>query len=64
MELSIPTIHLDSDYIFLLVGLLGTTLTPYIQVFQQSSIVERGAAREGGTARKGSMLISVRYFQI
>ena len=38
----VPTIHLDSDYIFLLVGLLGTTLTPYIQVFQQSSIVERG----------------------
>jgi Mn2+ and Fe2+ transporters of the NRAMP family len=41
----VPTIHLDSDYIFLLVGLLGTTLTPYIQVFQQSSIVERGASR-------------------
>jgi len=42
----VPTIHLDSDYIFLLVGLLGTTLTPYIQVFQQSSIVERGASRK------------------
>src|SRR3982751_3834094 len=42
----IPTLHFDSDYIFLLVGLLGTTLTPYIQVFQQSSIVERGASRK------------------
>ena len=42
----IPTIHFDSDYIFLLVGLLGTTLTPYIQVFQQSSIVERGSSRK------------------
>lgn len=42
----VPTIHFDSDYIFLLVGLLGTTLTPYIQVFQQSSIVERGASRK------------------
>src|SRR6185369_15555719 len=31
----VPTIHLDPDYVFLLVGLLGTTLTPYIQVFQQ-----------------------------
>jgi Mn2+/Fe2+ NRAMP family transporter len=42
----VPTVRLDSDYIFLLVGLLGTTLTPYIQVFQQSSIVERGASRK------------------
>ncbi|MGI9036804.1 MAG: Nramp family divalent metal transporter [Pyrinomonadaceae bacterium] len=42
----VPTIKLDSKYIFLLVGVLGTTLTPYIQIFQQSSIVERGAARK------------------
>lgn len=42
----VPTIRLDSEYIFLLVALLGTTLTPYIQVFQQSSIVERGASRK------------------
>jgi NRAMP (natural resistance-associated macrophage protein)-like metal ion transporter len=41
----IPTIRMDSTYIFLLVGLLGTTITPYIQIFQQSSTVERGAAR-------------------
>lgn len=41
----VPKIELDSKYIFLLVGVLGTTITPYIQIFQQSSIVERGAAR-------------------
>lgn len=42
----IPKIHWNSEYIFLLVGVLGTTITPYIQIFQQSSIVERGAARK------------------
>ena len=42
----VPNLHFDSDYIFLLVGLMGTTLTPYIQIFQQSSIVERGASRK------------------
>ena len=42
----IPTIRFESEYIFLLVGLLGTTITPYIQIFQQSSTVERGAARK------------------
>jgi Mn2+/Fe2+ NRAMP family transporter len=41
----IPKIHWNSEYIFILVGVLGTTITPYIQIFQQSSIVERGAAR-------------------
>ena len=40
-----PTLHRDPEYIFLLVGLVGTTVTPYMQLFQQSSIVERGAAR-------------------
>lgn len=41
----IPTIHKDPDYILLLVGLIGTTITPYMQLFQQSSIVERGGDR-------------------
>jgi Mn2+/Fe2+ NRAMP family transporter len=41
----IPTVKFDSAYIFLLVAVLGTTITPYIQIFQQSSVVERGAAR-------------------
>ena len=42
----VPTIRFESEYIFLLVGVLGTTITPYIQIFQQSSTVERGAARK------------------
>ena len=41
----VPTLRPDSEYLFVLVALLGTTVTPYMQLFQQSSIVERGAAR-------------------
>ncbi|MEK6283313.1 MAG: Nramp family divalent metal transporter [Acidobacteriota bacterium] len=41
----IPKLRGDSAYIFLIVGLLGTTITPYIQIFQQSSLVEKGVAR-------------------
>lgn len=40
-----PTIRFDSLFLVSLVGLLGTTVTPYMQLFQQSSIVERGVAR-------------------
>ncbi|MBD0372586.1 MAG: Nramp family divalent metal transporter, partial [Pyrinomonadaceae bacterium] len=41
----VPKVRMEPDYIFILVGLLGTTLTPYIQIFQQSSLVEKGVAR-------------------
>jgi Mn2+/Fe2+ NRAMP family transporter len=41
----IPTVRSDPEYLFLLVGLLGTTITPFMQLFQQSSTVERGVAR-------------------
>lgn len=41
----VPTLRSDQQYLFLLVGLLGTTITPFMQLFQQSSTVERGVAR-------------------
>jgi len=41
----IPKIRWEFDYIFIVVGLMGTTITPYMQLFQQSSLVEKGVAR-------------------
>jgi Mn2+/Fe2+ NRAMP family transporter len=41
----VPKLRWDSDYIFIVVGLMGTTITPYMQLFQQSSLVEKGVAR-------------------
>jgi NRAMP (natural resistance-associated macrophage protein)-like metal ion transporter len=41
----VPTLQLDQEYLFLLVGLLGTTISPFMLFFQQSSTVERGVAR-------------------
>jgi Mn2+/Fe2+ NRAMP family transporter len=41
----IPTIRFEPSYLLLFVGLIGTTITPFMQLFQQSSIVERGVAR-------------------
>jgi NRAMP (natural resistance-associated macrophage protein)-like metal ion transporter len=38
----IPTIRPDSEYLLLLVALVGTTLTPYMQMFQQDAVVEKG----------------------
>lgn len=43
--LFVPKIHFTTEYLTVLVGLIGTTITPYMQIFQQSSTVERGVAR-------------------
>ncbi|MDQ3815024.1 MAG: divalent metal cation transporter [Armatimonadota bacterium] len=41
----IPTLRRDPEYMVVLVGLMGTTITPFMQLFQQSSLVEKGVAR-------------------
>lgn len=42
----VPTIHLDAEYLMLFVATVGTTITPYMQLFAQSSTVERGVSRK------------------
>ncbi|HEU5088337.1 MAG TPA: Nramp family divalent metal transporter, partial [Roseiflexaceae bacterium] len=37
-----PHVQLDSGYIQLLIALVGTTISPYMQLYVQSSVVEKG----------------------
>jgi Mn2+/Fe2+ NRAMP family transporter len=41
----VPVLRPSQAYLALLVGLIGTTITPYMQLFQQSAVVEGGVAR-------------------
>jgi Mn2+/Fe2+ NRAMP family transporter len=41
-----PSFSLDSAYLFTLVAVVGTTISPYMQVFIQSSVVEKGITAE------------------
>ncbi|MGH9902509.1 MAG: NRAMP family divalent metal transporter, partial [Pyrinomonadaceae bacterium] len=41
-----PSFNFDPNYLFMLVALIGTTITPFMQVFVQSSVVDKGAAVE------------------
>lgn len=36
-----PTIHITAAYLFLFVGTVGTTITPYMQLYLQSSVAEK-----------------------
>jgi Mn2+/Fe2+ NRAMP family transporter len=38
----VPSFTVDRDHVLLLVALVGTTITPYQQLFQQSAVVEKG----------------------
>jgi Mn2+/Fe2+ NRAMP family transporter len=40
----VPSLHGDPGYLLLVVALIGTTITPYQQLFQQSAVVEKGVA--------------------
>ncbi|MCX6021778.1 MAG: Nramp family divalent metal transporter [Chloroflexi bacterium] len=37
-----PSFHFESRYLLMFVATVGATVTPYMQLFQQSSVVEKG----------------------
>ncbi len=41
-----PTFSVDTIYLFTIMALIGTTITPFMQVFVQSSVVEKGMDKD------------------
>jgi NRAMP (natural resistance-associated macrophage protein)-like metal ion transporter len=37
-----PRLMLDKDYIYMLIGMVGTTIAPWMQFYLQSAVVEKG----------------------
>ncbi|HEX4466815.1 MAG TPA: Nramp family divalent metal transporter [Solirubrobacteraceae bacterium] len=50
----VPQLHLSSAYIVILIATAGTTITPYMQLYLQSAVVERGVREDelGGEERE------------
>jgi Mn2+/Fe2+ NRAMP family transporter len=38
----VPTFKPDSSYLIMLIGVVGTTIAPWMQFYQQSAVVEKG----------------------
>jgi len=56
-EFFTPTFNLDSGYLFTVVALIGTTVTPFMQLYVQSSVVEKGTQKEDlGLARADAII--------
>jgi Mn2+/Fe2+ NRAMP family transporter len=41
-----PTLRLENAFIFTLVAVIGTTISPYMQIYVQSSVVEKGVTSD------------------
>ena len=47
-----PVLMLDSGYIYMLIGMVGTTIAPWMQFYLQSAVVEKGvSAKEYAASR-------------
>lgn len=58
-----PSFRLDANYLKLFIALVGTTITPYMQLYIQSAVAERGPNSDTRTAKldayAGSILSDV-----
>jgi NRAMP (natural resistance-associated macrophage protein)-like metal ion transporter len=64
-----PTLRTDSAFLVMLVGLVGTTIAPWMQFYLQASVVDKGlASKDLGAVRLdviiGSIVVSVVAFFI
>ncbi len=59
-----PHLHSSSTYLVLLIATIGTTITPYMQLYLQSAVVDRGVRpeelhREEGEAVSGAVFACI-----
>jgi Mn2+/Fe2+ NRAMP family transporter len=53
----IPKIHWSSEYIMMSIAIIGTTITPWMQFYLQSSIAEKGIPKEHYKASRLDVVI-------
>lgn len=56
-QLIIPQIQFSKGYLFLLIAVIGTTITPWMQFYLQSSIVEKGIGKKEYKYSKWDVII-------
>ncbi|MFO0754393.1 MAG: Nramp family divalent metal transporter [Thermodesulfovibrionales bacterium] len=53
----VPHVRWDAEYIVLSIGIIGTTITPWMQFYLQSSIAEKGIKKEDYKASRLDVII-------
>jgi NRAMP (natural resistance-associated macrophage protein)-like metal ion transporter len=52
-----PTFSMEAGYLFTVVAIIGTTISPYMQVFVQSSVVEKGIRIEDYAMTRADVIV-------
>jgi Mn2+/Fe2+ NRAMP family transporter len=53
----IPPLRLDTPYLVMAIGIIGTTITPWMQFYLQAAVVEKGTAPEAHRLAKWDVAI-------
>jgi NRAMP (natural resistance-associated macrophage protein)-like metal ion transporter len=56
-----PTFRLEHAFVFTLVAVIGTTISPYMQVYVQSSVVEKGVTADNYRATKTDVWVGTTF---
>ena len=56
-----PTFSLDTAYLFTMMALIGTTITPFMQVFVQSSVVEKGMDKDDLPLARADVIVGTTF---
>lgn len=60
-EFITPSFNFESGYLFTVMALIGTTITPFMQVFIQSSVVEKGLDKNDYAAARADAILGVLF---
>ncbi len=56
-----PSIQFDTGYLFTVMAMIGTTITPFMQVFVQSSVVEKGMDEEDLPLARADVIVGTTF---
>ena len=56
-----PTFQLDTAYLFTVMALIGTTITPFMQVFVQSSVVEKQMDKDDLPLARADVIVGTTF---
>jgi Mn2+/Fe2+ NRAMP family transporter len=60
-EFAKPALRFDGAYLFTVMALIGTTITPFMQVFVQSSVVEKGMDEEDLPLARADVIVGTLF---
>lgn len=63
-EFVTPSFNFDSGYLFTVMALIGTTITPFMQVYVQSSVVEKGMDAEDLPVARADAIFGVLFANV